>query len=137
MMKEDTQPDGGLHWMMKEDQEYTEMEPGALLSGEIEQRGLLSLLSRGKEPASKGGDRPRWDSGLGLQGWRFDSRIPRFDSRISLGFSTGGGLTVALLPRVAVVPVGSPVQCSKDQGGQINVNLNCQLSCELCVAKCF
>ena len=36
--------------MMKEDQEYTEMEPGALLSGEIEQTGLLSLLSQGKAP---------------------------------------------------------------------------------------
>ena len=47
--KEETQADGGLPWMMKEDQEYTEMEPGALLSGEIEQKGLLSLLSQDKE----------------------------------------------------------------------------------------
>ena len=43
--KEDTQADGGLPWMMKEDQEYTEMEPGALLSGENEHGGC-SLYSR-------------------------------------------------------------------------------------------
>ena len=38
--------------------EYTDMGPGALPSGEIEHRAALSLLSQGRAPASKCGDRP-------------------------------------------------------------------------------
>ena len=67
MMKEDTQPDGGLHWMMKEDQEYTEMEQGALSLVRTSTGGCF-LYSQGKAPpalairegAPKGG--PRFDS---------------------------------------------------------------------------
>ena len=62
--KEDTQADGGLPWMMKEDQEYTVMEPGALLLPRSS-TGPHSLLSQGMAPASKGGNRPRTSGAAG------------------------------------------------------------------------
>ena len=71
MMKEDTQPDGGLHWMMKEDQEYTEMEQGALSLVRTSTGGCF-LYSRkerrrrlwrfGKGPPKRGRDSIRFDS---------------------------------------------------------------------------
>ena len=60
MMKEYTQPDGGLHWMMTEDQEYTEMEQGALSLVSLSTGAAFSTLAR-KGAAGSG------DSGRGPQ----------------------------------------------------------------------